>query len=549
MGDPSTAVPAADLLVRRLRDHGVREVFGYPGGQLTPIYDALYRERSIRHFLARHEQAAAFMADGAARATGRPGVCLAVCGPGVFNTFTPLAAAHTDSIPVLVLSGQIPTAGRAPRSGYYHENNQLLASVPLTKARFRVEDAVELVPAIDRAWDALTTGRPGPVLFEVPLDVLRREVAPDSWPSLPAPTPPLAPSAPDLDALARLLAGWRRPLILAGGGVIAAGAEPLLARLATRLGAPVLHTAMGKCALPRSHPLAAGMPWHRATSDVSDMASFFSPLFAEADGLLAIGCRFTQMATGSWAVRLPSSLAQIDVDADEIGRHYRVTLGLHADAALALLGLLDRLPPRIGAWSQTTPQCGGAAPPPRREPWHLPGLDLVDPLRRVLPPDAIISADVTRLAYILMAELPLDHPRTFLHPAGAVAMGYGLPAALGAKAALPGRTVIAVVGDGGFQMSGMELATAVQERLPVVVVLVNDNCLTLIKATQQRRYGERYIAVDLHNPDFAMLARSFGAAYYRAPGEKTFEVMLREALEADRPAVIEVRPADASRER
>jgi thiamine pyrophosphate-dependent acetolactate synthase large subunit-like protein len=165
-------------------------------------------------------------------------------------------------------------------------------------------------------------------------------------------------------------------------------------------------------------------------------------------------------------------------------------------------------------------------------------------MRRVLPPDAIVSADVTRLAYILMAEYPQDVPRTFLHPAGAVSMGYGLPAALGAKAALPDRCVVAVAGDGGFQMSGMELATAVQEQLPVVVVLVNDNCLTLIKATQQRRYGERYIGVDLLNPDFAVLARAFGVAYWRADNDNDFETALRAALAANVPALIEVRPGD-----
>jgi acetolactate synthase-1/2/3 large subunit len=534
MDAQATPVPAADLLVRRLRDHGVRQVFGYPGGQLTPIYDALYRERAIRHFLGRHEQAAAFMADGAARATGRPGVCLAVCGPGVFNAFTPLAAAQTDSIPVLLISGQVPIAGRGLRSGYYHENNQLLASVPVTKARVRVEDAADLVPALDRAWQALTTGRPGPVLFEVPLDVLRSEVDPAPWPSLPPAPVPLAPSASDLDALARLLAGWRRPLILAGGGVIAAGAEALLASLAQRLGAPVLHTAMGKCALPRSHPLAAGMPWHRATSDLTGMDEFFSPLLTEADGLLAIGCRFTQMATGNWTMKLPATLAQIDVDAEEIGRHYLVERGVHADAAIALQGLLERLPDTDRpAWSR---------PLATREPWRLPGVDVLGTLRRLLPSDAIVAADVTRLAYMMMAEFPLDHPRTFLHPAGAVAMGYALPAALGAKAALPERAVVAIVGDGGFQMSALELATAVQEQLPIVIVLVNDSCLTLIKATQQRRYGERYIGVDLLNPDFAMLARAFGVSYCRAPGEETLEVVLREALNAGRPLLIEVRP-------
>jgi acetolactate synthase-1/2/3 large subunit len=529
--------PAADLLVRRLRDYGVSHVFGYPGGQLTPIYDALYREPAIRHVLARDEQAAAFMADGYARSTGRPGVCLAVCGPGVFNAATPLATAYTDSVPVLLISGQVPKAGRGLRSGYYHENEQLQVCGPLTKTRVRVDEARGIGPLLDRAWSSLTCDRPGPVLYEVPVDVLRTEASPTPWPSAPPAPVPRAPRKEDVATLARLLAGWERPLLLAGGGVIAAGAEPVLAQLAERLGAPVIHTAMGKCALPASHPLAAGMPWSRATSDVSNMAPYLSPLFAEADGLLAVGCRFSQLTTGSWTLQPPPSLAQIDVDAEEIGRHYAVQLGLHADARVALQALLRELPP--------APRTPWAKPRPKSEPWRLPGLDLLGPMRRVLPADAIISADVTRLAYLLMAEFPLDHPRTFLHPAGSVAMGYGLPAALGAKAAWPSRTVVAVAGDGGFLMSGMELASAVQERLPVVVVLVNDNSLTLIKATQQRRYAERYIAVDLRNPDFGLFAKAFGVRYWRADTDPEFEAALREAVATGETALIEVRPADA----
>ena len=350
----------------------------------------------------------------------------------------------------------------------------------------------------------------------------------------------MAPRSAEVEELCRLLSGWKRPLILAGGGVVAAGAEAELARLAERLGAPVLHTAMGKCALPSSHPLAAGMPWTRATSDLSNMGSLFSPLFAAADGLLAVGCRFTQMATGNWLLRPPPQLAQIDVDPREIGRHYPVTLGIHADAQAALLGVLDALPRKNrAAWAPAAKRHVGD------EPWRLPGMELLGELRRRLPADAIISADVTRLAYILMAEFPLDRPRSFLHPAGAVAMGFGIPAALGAKAAFPERAVVAVVGDGGFLMSGMELATAAQERLPIVVVLVNDNSLTLIRATQHARYADRFIAVDLQNPDFGLFARAFGANYHHTHDDADFGRALSAALRSDATTMIEVRPGDA----
>jgi acetolactate synthase-1/2/3 large subunit len=532
----------ADALVRRLRDHGVRHVFGYPGGQLTPIYDALYREPSIRHVLARHEQAAAFMADGYARSTSRPGVCLAVCGPGVFNAATPLATAFTDSVPVLLISGQIPARGRGLRSGYYHENDQLSACATMTKWSACAEKVEDIVPALDQAFIALTTGRPGPVLLEVPLDALRAEWAAADWPAVLPPAGPQAPHRTDVAEIAKLLRSRPRPIILAGGGVVSAGAGQVLMQVAERLGAPVFHTAMGKSAVPTDHPLAAGLPWWKATSDLTNMGSYFAPLFSQADVLLAVGCRFTQLATGSWSMPLPlppgKALAQIDVDREEIGRHYPVAAGAVGDARLALQALLDELPAR--------PRAQWARPEPSTEPWRLPGLDIVGALRRVLPRDAIVVADITRLGYILLADFPVYLPRTFLHPAGFVAMGYGLPGALGAKAAHPDQPVVAIMGDGCFQMCGMELATAVQERLPVVSVVVNDGALTLIKSIQQRKYESRFLGVDLQNPDFGTFARAFGVRHWPAHDDAQFEQALREALAAEAPALIEVRLANAS---
>jgi acetolactate synthase-1/2/3 large subunit len=525
-------VTVADALVRRLRDHGVRHVFGYPGGQLTPLYDALYRERGIRHVLARHEQAAAFMADGYARATGRVGVCLAVCGPGVYNAATPLATAYTDSVPVLLISGQVPTKGRGLRSGYYHENEQLRACSTMTKWRAEVGLKGPVIDVVDEAFAQAAGQRPGPVLLEVPLDVLRTETRRGYAPPAPR-VPPPVPAPGDVVALAGWLGRRQKPLLLAGGGVISAGASPQFVRLAERLGAPVFHTLTGKGAIPGDHALSAGLPWHRATSDLTNMESFFSPLFTQADGLLAVGCRFTQAATGNWTLPLPASLAQIDVDAAEIGRHYPVEIGIQADATAALDALLAALPaPSRAPWAEI-------APP--EEPWLLAGMDLVGPLRRTLPRDAIVVADITRLAYILLAEFPVYAPRTFLHPAGFVSMGYGIPAALGAKAAHPERTVVAVVGDGCFMMSGMELATMVQEKLPVVAVLLNDGSLTLIKAIQERRYEGRYLGVDLYNPDFQTLARAFGVRAWRAETATEFEAALHQAVASREAALIEVR--------
>jgi acetolactate synthase-1/2/3 large subunit len=530
MAATPSACTGGDLLVRRLHDLGVRHVFGYPGGPLTPLYDALYREPAVRHVLARHEQGAAFMADGYARATGQPGICITVCGPGAFNAATPIAGAFSDSVPVLLINGQVPS--REPRSGYYHENDQFRAFASLTKAQVRVEDVAALLPELDRAWMATREGRPGPVLFEVTGCVLRAEVPSSPLPRLPSLPAAIMPIPEDVERLARLVGSWRRPLLMAGGGVISAAACPELMELAERLGVPVFHTLMGKCALPTDHPLAAGLPWKQATSDASDMGAFMSPLFTEADGMLAVGCRFTQVATGTWSLRPPSALAQIDIDAAELGRHYPIVLGIQADARETLRALLRLLPGE--------PRTPWADAQPPREPRLMAGMDLCSAIRRALPRDAVVVADVTQLAYRMLVDFPVYEPRTFLHPAGGVSMGYGLPAALGAKTALPESAVVAIMGDGCFQMTGMELATAMQERLPVVVVLIHDGSLTLIKMIQHRKYENRFFGVDLRNPDFGMLAKSFGARAWRVESERALEDALGEAVAANEPGLIEV---------
>jgi acetolactate synthase-1/2/3 large subunit len=522
----------AELIVARLAELGVSHIFGYPGGQLTPLYDALYRQSAIRHVLARDEQAAGFMADGYARATGRPGVCLAVCGPGVLNAATPLATAFTDSIPLLLISGQIPTAGSSLRSGYYHENDQAESCATFTKGRFRVASSDQALVMVDMAYGQANFARPGPTLLEIPLDVQRTEVNPTSTTLFHVPA---KRALPDQDAgpkMAKLVATWKRPIILAGGGVLSAHGADSLRLVAKRLNAPVFHTLNGKSCFPADHPLHAGLPWVKATSDLVGMESFFSPLISQADGMLAVGCRFTQATTGNWTWKPPASLLHIDIDQAELGRHYPPTVGVRADARLALDELLQHLP-------SDSPAPWATQPVPRVE-WGFPGLDLLGPLRRLLPRDAIIAADVTRLAYQMLARFPVFLPRTFLHPAGFVSMGYALPAALGAKAAFPDRMVVAVVGDGGFLMSGMELASAVQERLPVVVVLVNDRCLSLIKSSQDRHYGGRHIGVDLQNPDFCAFAMSFGVKAWRAKNDTQFASALEQAIDLKGPSLVEV---------
>ncbi len=530
----TSTVSGADVVVRRLRQHDVDHIHGYPGGQLTPLYDALHRDRTIRHILARDEQGAAFMADGYSRARGKPGVCLAVCGPGVLNAVTPLATAYTDSIPFLLISGQIYRKGAGLRSGYYHENEQLRLCETCTKWRARVESVGEIEAAIDQAFVQMRTGRPGPVLIEIPLDVFREDAS-DIQMSPLTPIPDAsAPSTEEVGRLAELIQSWKRPLLMVGGGVVSSGAEAPLEQLAERLGSPVFHTAMGKSALSARHPLHAGIPWQRATSDLTGMDEFFSPQFREADGLLALGCRFTQLATGNWTLPVPPSLAQIDIDASELGRHYPVDLGIEADIQRTLQKLLDTLPQQSRvAW--TSAKRRGV-----EEPWLLENHDYLTPLREALPDDAIVVADITRLAYTMMVEFPIVQRRGFLHPAGYVTMGYGIPAALGARSAIPDRPIVALVGDGCFLMSGMELATSVQENLPIIVIVMNDGSLTLIKAIQQRRYDHRLLGVDLRNPAFALFAKAFGVQHRRVESGEQLGSAVRESLGSETTVLIEV---------
>jgi thiamine pyrophosphate-dependent acetolactate synthase large subunit-like protein len=528
--DPSCTV--ARQIISRLAELGVSHIFGYPGGQITPLYDAIYNQSAIRHVLARDEQAAGFMADGYARATGRPGVCLTVCGPGVLNAATPLATAFTDSVPMLLLTGQIPSRGAGPRSGFYHENQQAEACATFTKGRFRITSSDQVLGMVDQAFALASHGRPGPSFLEIPLDVLKGEMSSPTTTLFPFNATRLIPKQTYGSKMAELVARWKKPVILAGGGVLSAHATDALRMVARRLNAPVFHTLNGKSAFPADHPLNAGLPWTKATSDLVGMESFFSPLLAQADGMLAVGCRFTQAMTGNWTWPPPTSLLHIDVDAAELGRHYAPTVGVHADARLALEVLLEQLPqePRV-PWSKHQAVKAESS-------FH--GLDLLGAMRRLLPRDAIVTADVTRLAYQMLAQFPIFVPRTFLHPAGYVSMGYALPAALGAKSAFPDRAVVAVVGDGGFLMSGMELASAVQEKLPIVVVLINDNCLSLIKSSQDRHYGGRHIGVDLKNPDFCAFAAAFGVRAWRVHNDAQFASALEEALNLNEPALVEV---------
>ncbi len=534
-----------ELIVECLARFGVDVVFGIPGAHTMGIYDALYHHPKIKHILVRHEQSAALMADGYARTTGKPGVCCVTTGPGVTNAATGLAVAHGDSIPVLLISSQVHSEAARTRRGLFHAMDQLALTRPITKWNGRAEDPRQIPYVVSEAMRVLTSGRPGAGHLEIPLDVLQKESevelsrfdfknAEDVGRS--------RNQGAEIQRAVQLLLDAQRPLILAGGGVIAAEAWRELLEVAELLQAPVLMSPMGKGSIPADHPLCAGVTFTWVTADLQNMEKSMSPLASMADAVLAVGFRFSQLATVNYTLPVPKTLVQIDIDADEIGANYPVMVGVPSDAKVALRQLRDAFNAEGLASREPSSWMPDSGRPQKRidvGPAGNPPVDWWD-LREVLNRDAIVAADITRSGYALVGQFPVYEPRSFMHSASFIAMGHAFPAALGAKVAFPDRQVVSISGDGCFLMTGQELATAVQHGINVVAIVINDRCLTGIAALQDTHYGGRRMAVNLVNPDFVRYADSFGAIGLRVRSAEEFKPAVQRALQAGKPALIEI---------
>jgi acetolactate synthase-1/2/3 large subunit len=538
------------LIVECLARHGVDVVFGIPGAHTMAIYDALYRHPKIRHILVRHEESAALMADGYARATGKLGVCCVTTGPGVTNAATGLAVAQFDSIPVLLISSQVHSEAARKRRGLFHAMDQLALTKPITKWNGRADSAEQIPELLEQAIHVLTSGRTGAGHLEIPLDLLQQETEGqfgvrhhftkrENTNQMTPVSRAVSDTELPLHEAARLLRDAQRPLIFAGGGVIAANASQELIEIAELLQAPVLMSPMGKGAIPADHPLCGGVTFTWVTADLQNMEKSMPPLAGMADAALAVGFRFSQLATVNYTLPVPRKLVQIDVDPAEIGANYPVTVGIAGDAKITLEELRNDLKSdrRKGLSWMTD-----AMRPQNRidvGPASRPPVDWWD-LREVLDRDAIVAADIARSGYALVGQFPVYQPRTFMHSASFIAMGHAFPAALGAKVAFPNRQVVSVSGDGCFLMTGQELATAVQHGINVVAIVINDRCLTGIAALQDSHYKGHRIAVDLMNPDFVRFAESFGALGLRVTKPEEFQPALDKALRTNKPALISV---------
>ena len=515
-------------VVNALGREGVEVVFGIPGVHTLEIYDALYDRSQIRTLVARHEQGAALMADGYARASGRVGVALVITGPGVTNAATAIGQAYADGSPLLVISSEVDS--RHSGKGNLHElKDQLGMTRAITKWSARAESVAEIPAIIHEAHVRAMTEWPGPVHVEIPIDVLGAEGDAD----LPPVCLPTGRAASDhnLEQAASFLRDSQRPFIFAGWGVTAADANAELQALAERLGAPVLTSPTGKGAIPDDHPLSLGAAW-RPESAIAE-------LMEGADLVLAVGTRLGGMETRGWSLPMPK-LIHIDPDPANIGKGYSTELGVVGDPKTVLGQLVDALQAHSGV-----DRSAKVAKARDEIVAHLhersPEMDrLLRDIRQQLDRDAIVSVDMTIPTYWAATYMPVYEPRTFIDPYNFMSLGCGLPLGIGAKIARPDRQVVVLCGDGGFMFTVQEMATAVKYGLDMTIVLFNNDCYGAIRRNQQRRFDGRVIDADLVNPDFVKLAEAFGIPAVRLPSTAELGTALQGALQAKELRLIEV---------
>jgi acetolactate synthase I/II/III large subunit len=535
----------ADAILRSLEAEGVDVMFGIPGGAILPLYDAMARGTTVRHVLARHEQGAGHMAEGYARATGRVGVAVATSGPGATNLVTPIADAWMDSTPLVCITGQVRSF--LIGTDAFQECDITGITIPIVKHSWLVQDVNELPQTLKAAFHVARTGRCGPVLVDVPRDVQEAELDfsyPDSI-SLPGWKPPRRGHARQIAAAARAVAAAERPILYVGGGALNAHATDELRALAETARAPVVTTLMAKSAFPESHELHVGWPGMHGPK-------WSNWALNKADLIVAVGARFDDRVTGKVSAFAPgATVVHLDVDAAEISKIR------HAD-----IPVVGPLKPVLGELQKVLePQ----VLPGRTEPWlrqiaewreQFPlrygnGGDMLKP-QRVLESlqeltagrdDVIWTTGVGQHQMWAMQYIECSRPRSFITSGGLGTMGYGIPAAVGAKAARPDATVVCVDGDGCFQMTVQELATAVLEELPIIVVIVNNGYLGMVRQWQDMFFEERFSQIHLTQslPDYAALARAYGALGFTAENEEELDEALREALASGRTCVVDAR--------
>ncbi len=512
-------------LVASLHREGVSVIFGLPGVQLYGAMAALREEPRIRFIATRHEQATTYMADGYARASGDFGVALVVPGPGLLNASAGLSTAYSASSPVLLIAGQVPKSKIGQNVGLLHEvNDQLDAIAPVTKWRQRILEVAEIPAVIREAARQLRTGRPRPVVVDIPPETLEDEGEVTLLDPASAVRP--AAAAADLERAASRLQAAREPMILAGGGVNLSGAHDALRAVAEHLQAPVIMTAEGKGALSDAHPLSLGAAlWPGAP---------LRGLLDRADLVLAVG---TRLATA--ALPPAQEVIQLDIDPEEIGRNHARTVGLVGDARATLTLLAERLRAAGPARSPRGAELGAVRAAAAAADDQEPQAAIQRSLRAGTPHDAIAVFDMTQMGYHSRPFWPVYEPRTYLTSSYSGNLGFAFPTGIGARVARPDRPVIVVAGDGGFLFNSQELSTLVRYRIPVVVVVFTDDSYGNVARDLDEAWGGS-IGAELANPDFVRLAEAYGVTGFRAKEPAEVGDLVREAVALQSPALIEV---------
>jgi acetolactate synthase-1/2/3 large subunit len=525
----------SQLVLDALADEGVDVVFGYPGGTIMPVYDALFEEHRLQHVLVRHEQGAAFAAGGYARSSGRVGVAMATSGPGATNLLTGLLDANMDSVPVVAITGQVRSALMGTDG--FQEADVTSMAQPATKRAYLVRRVEDIYATVREAFSVARGPRPGAVLVDIPTDVLKMKTS-----FVPRDVLPSSPAAPAVDenaieAAARLIASARRPLIVCGGGVKAGGAVAAFRELVRLVGGPHTSTinALG-CAEP-GDPKFLGMLGMHGTKRANRAVNM-------CDVFVALGMRFDDRVTGRVdKFAQQAEIVHFDIDFSEFGKIVDPTVavrGCLGETLPALVNALRREQPRsFSKWFSELEEYNNALPVDRAEDGHLSATTVLDRFFDYVPQNAIVATDVGQHQMWAAQRQRLDGPARFLTSAGLGAMGFGFPAAIGAKMANPAATVVAIVGDGGFQMTMNELTTMMRAQAPVKIVLIDNQRLGMVRQWQHLFYDRRYSATDLSdNPDFVMIARAHGVHGRVVERLEDLDDALRELFSNDGPMLL-----------
>jgi len=518
----------AEVLVASLAKEGVEVIFGIPGVQIMDAVDAIYRDKGIRWISTRHEQTAAYMAYGYARTTGKIGVAMVLPGPGALNTAAAIGTAYTASTPVLLISGQIESYHLGFHRGVLHElDEQTDIFRHLTKWSRRAMKVEDIPTLLQEALARLKSDRPRPVEIEVPYDLWADKA--EMSPVAARTGLPKQPTPEEIRRAVEMMKSAKRPLILAGGGAAKAGISAEITQAAERLNAPVVMTTEGQGSIHCEHPLCAG-----------NFTLWLNPVFKEADLILVLGSRLRASGNTRLELKPDQKVIQIDHDPDELGRNHRIDLGIKADVRAAL----DALMRETGSSSASRWQSEEISRirkdlRNRLEKTAPLQMSVVRSIRSVLTDDDIVVPDITNIGYWCDIAYPVNRSGTYIDSSYFGTLGFAFPTALGAKIGNPGRNVVAICGDGGFPYTGMELATAVQEKINVITLLFSDNAYGTVTSIQRRQFGGRFIGNKLHNPDYVKFAESFGAVGIRLSGHEELGDALRSALGANRPVLIE----------